>query len=46
MELKVTAASLTDPSGRPLDGGQNFTATFGSRVVTSARNGEQSPRMV
>jgi hypothetical protein len=42
LELKVKGAALTDAFGRPLDGGQNFTLTFGSRVVTSAQLKSQS----
>jgi hypothetical protein len=36
-QLRVTASALSDTFGRPLDGGQSFTATFGNKVVTSAR---------
>jgi hypothetical protein len=41
LELKVKAVDLADAFGRPLDGGQNFTTTFGNRVVTSARVNSQ-----
>jgi hypothetical protein len=41
LELKVTAANLSDAFGRPLDGGRNFTTTFGNRVVTSAQVNSQ-----
>jgi hypothetical protein len=35
-QLRVTAAALSDAFGRPLDGGQSFTVTFGNKVVKSA----------
>ena len=38
--LTVIAADLTDALGRPLDGGQNFIATFSKKTgvtVTAAR---------
>jgi photosystem II stability/assembly factor-like uncharacterized protein len=41
-QLRVTASDLSDAFGRPLDGGQSFTATFGNKVVTSARVKNQS----
>src|SRR5262249_29610787 len=40
--LKITAAALLDAFGRPLNGGQNFTATFGRSIVTSAQVKDQS----
>jgi photosystem II stability/assembly factor-like uncharacterized protein len=40
--LRVTASALSDAFGRPLDGGQSFTTTFGNKVVTSARVKSQS----
>src|SRR5262249_48338764 len=33
-QLRVVASDLHDAFGRPLDGGQSFTATFGNKVVT------------
>jgi hypothetical protein len=35
--LSVTAGALSDAFGRPLNGGQSFSAAFGNRVVTIER---------
>ncbi|HKM56831.1 MAG TPA: hypothetical protein VJY33_25725, partial [Isosphaeraceae bacterium] len=41
-QLRVTAVDLIDAFGRPLNGGQSSVATFGNKVVTSARVKSQS----
>ena len=45
-QLRVNVSILTDPLGRPINNGKNFTATATNRgpVVTSARfSGSESP---
>ena len=44
LQLRISTGSLTDPYGRPVDGGQNFVATLINGNVTAARTLSQAGR--